>query len=118
MSPWVRKVFLNILPRLLIMRRPNSEKTGPPKVIVRTCNGVEIRDSYGDVGRRISREMTYDNVHGNFMIPRPDTLTTNGPDSPETGPRIIYPDNLVKAMEGVRFVAEHLKIEDEEVKVR
>ena len=26
MSPWVRKVFLNILPRLLLMRRPHVDK--------------------------------------------------------------------------------------------
>ena len=61
MSPWVWKVFLNKLPRLLIMRRPNVDHDKSPKVVVRTCNGVEVRDSYGE-GFRLSRDMTYDNT--------------------------------------------------------
>ncbi|KAK7115593.1 acetylcholine receptor subunit alpha-like isoform X2 [Littorina saxatilis] len=48
MSPWVRRVFLSILPRLLIMPRPYpdgdigaAEKA--KKMILRTCNGIEMR---------------------------------------------------------------------------
>ena len=119
MSPWVRKVFLNILPRLLIMRRPNIEKDKTPKVVVRTCNGVEIRDSFGE-GRRLSRDMTYDNIHGNYMMnTRSEDILLHDSDALSSGlrQRSIYPENLVKAMEGVQFVAEHLKVEDDERRV-
>ena len=64
MSPWVKKVFLNILPRLLIMRRPALDRDRNPKVLVRTCNGVEIRETYGSResyseggAHRLSRDM-------------------------------------------------------------
>ncbi|CAG7817481.1 unnamed protein product [Allacma fusca] len=55
MAPWVRRVFLHILPRLLVMRRPQyylermAGKTGQTmngsggRLLVRTCNGLELR---------------------------------------------------------------------------
>ena len=58
MSPWVRKVFLNILPRLLIMRRPNFEEN-LGKHMKRICNGVEIMDNFGDT-KRLSNDVTAD----------------------------------------------------------
>ena len=42
MSPWVRKVFLDVLPRLLIMQRPRVRKDPSDKVLVQTCNGIEV----------------------------------------------------------------------------
>merc|ERR550532_3567311 len=53
MAPWVRRVFIHILPRLLAMKRPQYEKDrhrmGPEhatnKIVVRTCNGIEVRKS-------------------------------------------------------------------------
>ena len=59
MSPWVQRVFLSILPRLLLMQRPNMERDKSNKVLVRTCNGLELRDSYGNGnGRKWSRYYT------------------------------------------------------------
>ncbi|KAL8602749.1 hypothetical protein ACOMHN_053150 [Nucella lapillus] len=51
MSPWVRRVFLSILPRLLIMPRPYPEgESGiaekAKKYVVRTCNGIEMRQPF------------------------------------------------------------------------
>ncbi|GJQ81627.1 hypothetical protein Trydic_g8506 [Trypoxylus dichotomus] len=60
MAPWVRRVFIHILPRLLVMRRPHyqldrrsyyidssSSPTSSHRVMVRTCNGLELRDHPG-----------------------------------------------------------------------
>ncbi|XP_064648324.1 acetylcholine receptor subunit alpha-like isoform X2 [Lineus longissimus] len=115
MSPWVRKVFLNILPRLLIMRRPNPEKERAPRVVVRTCNGVEIRDSYGDGGRLASE--TYDSAHTNYVMRGAEGLL--GHDADNTGLRQRrYAPNVLKALEGVRFIAEHLKKDDEDGNIK
>ncbi|GIY29811.1 acetylcholine receptor subunit alpha-like [Caerostris extrusa] len=42
MSPWVRRVFIHIMPRLLLMRRPmyasDDELADPAKFSVRGCN--------------------------------------------------------------------------------
>lgn len=54
MAPWVRRVFIHILPRLLAMRRPQCRIDEHSKfgrhVVVRTCNGSELRDTMGDNG--------------------------------------------------------------------
>jgi len=58
MAPWVRRVFIHILPRLLVMRRPyydmdkhssantpiKNNKPTPNRILVRTCDGLELRD--------------------------------------------------------------------------
>ncbi|KAJ9580546.1 hypothetical protein L9F63_024274, partial [Diploptera punctata] len=50
MAPWVRRVFIHILPRLLVMRRPQyqidkrSLAGTSARIMVRTCNGLELRD--------------------------------------------------------------------------
>ena len=47
MSPWIQELFLNVLPRLLFMRRPRSCRDGlevPTRFTVRTCQGIQIAD--------------------------------------------------------------------------
>lgn len=49
MAPWVRTVFINHLPRILVMRRPmyplnSSYSAASRRFMVRTCNGMELRD--------------------------------------------------------------------------
>ncbi|XP_031627542.1 acetylcholine receptor subunit alpha-like isoform X2 [Contarinia nasturtii] len=50
MSPWVRAVFINHLPKLLVMRRPIYPYNGlgfseaSRRFMMRTCNGLELRD--------------------------------------------------------------------------
>ncbi|KAL3279045.1 hypothetical protein HHI36_016561 [Cryptolaemus montrouzieri] len=58
MAPWVKRVFIHILPRLLVMRRPHYQLdrrtlgSSHHRVMVRTCNGLELREPglYGDSG--------------------------------------------------------------------
>jgi len=58
MAPWMRRVFIHILPRLLVMRRPHydldqhnsggtplkNSKSPGNRILVRTCDGLELRD--------------------------------------------------------------------------
>ncbi|XP_074104845.1 nicotinic acetylcholine receptor alpha3 subunit isoform X3 [Cotesia typhae] len=52
MAPWVRRVFIHVLPRLLVMRRYDlrpqfqidRRSFDRQRVMVRTCNGLEVRD--------------------------------------------------------------------------
>ena len=46
MSPWIQRVFLSILPRLLLMQRPHIDKNRANKVLVRTSNGLELREIF------------------------------------------------------------------------
>ena len=119
MSPWVRKVFLNILPRLLIMRRPHIDRDRAPKVVVRTCNGVEIRDSYGGGdSARLSRDLTFDNMGSYSGVMGGGSGgggAGGGPDDldADLGMRANFTPEVIKAIEGVRYIAEHLKEEDD-----
>ena len=112
MSPWVRKVFLNILPRLLIMRRPHIDRDRAPKVVVRTCNGVEIRDSYGE-GARLSGDLTFDNMGGYSGMAQSGPEDLDSDLGANMRARANYTPEVVKAIEGVRYIAEHLKEEDD-----
>nr|AWX65630.1 nicotinic acetylcholine receptor alpha 3 subunit [Laodelphax striatellus] len=53
MAPWVKRVFIHILPRLLVMRRPHYQMDKRSlagschRIMVRTCNGLELRDAGG-----------------------------------------------------------------------
>lgn len=100
MSPWVRRVFTEILPRILLMRRPDMEgKT--TRVPFRTCNGVEmrdVRDIYSGSKPKYKewpKDSTYENVHSSNFV---------------AGKK--YPKEIRDALDGVISIADHLKIED------
>lgn len=90
------------------MRRPNLDPEKTPKVVVRTCNGIEIRDQKVE-NKRLSRELGFDHPQGSYLRGQDDLLTE--PDSPRLA-RKTYPDDVQEAIDGVIFIAEHLKNED------
>lgn len=107
MSPWVRRVFLNILPKLLIMRRPHLEQEINYKVVVRTCNGVEVRYPFSEHRKRMRQE----NIQGNYIRTGQEELLQGCENSPRTRPKTLSPE-IQEAIDGVCFIAEHLKNED------
>ena len=117
MSPWIRELFLNVLPRLLLMRRPQpSGRDRSPRVAVRTCDGVEIRESYGDERSRY-RDVTMDNIHGNYIGSTvrtgPDDILSHDMDRHNDS----LPSSVMQAMIGVNFIADHLRQQDDFNKV-
>ena len=108
MSPWVRKVFLSILPRLLLMRRPNAaDSSGQQHNAKRKCNGVEIRDAFGELFRKNSDYTT--DSYARMLRPSygvVDYCTDNGT-------KAMFSPEFLRAIEGVNFIAEHLKEEDQ-----
>ncbi|XP_071449691.1 acetylcholine receptor subunit beta-like 2 isoform X1 [Hetaerina americana] len=145
MSPWVKRVFLHIMPRLLMMRRPSysprdsyddntnfSDNGG-------YANGVEFssvfspagtpRDSLGDPYPELKgspREPQFESVQSaykNAMSQEESTQPhssvsdggTPGTES-NTFPRTMSPD-LLSALQGVRFIAQHIKDADKDNEV-
>ena len=110
MAPWVRRVFLNILPKMLLMRRPNLEHEKIARTLVRTCNGLEMRDQY------INRQDTdYDTSRlspaAQELLSRAEgdaMLVQNEPLSPD----------IQEAIDSIIFIAEHLKKGDYTASVR
>ncbi|KAF5300595.1 hypothetical protein FQR65_LT09127 [Abscondita terminalis] len=157
MAPWVRRVFIHILPRLLVMRRPHYQidrrRYPSHRVMVRTCNGLELRDPglYPD-----STEFGED-PSGLFpsassrdeLTPRElETATLSACRIHGTTPPPTFAANLVedlgselgrglleealcrgshvwhhcpevhKAIDGVRFIADHTKREEDSTRVK
>ncbi|KAH3830113.1 hypothetical protein DPMN_103350 [Dreissena polymorpha] len=100
MSPWVRRVFLNILPKMLLMRRPNLESEKVARTFVRTRNGVEIRDQY--VSRR---DFEY------------ETMRLTAADEVEDKDTDLSVE-VQEAIDSICFIAEHLKKGDNTASVR
>ncbi|CAC5388836.1 CHRNN [Mytilus coruscus] len=94
MSPWVRRVFTEILPRVLLMRRPDMERMRK-RVPLRTCNGIEMRDVRDILSASQAPESTYENIRPNKDLKQ-------------------YPKEIKEAFEGVISIADHLKTEDQE----
>ncbi|XP_066585042.1 acetylcholine receptor subunit alpha-like [Prorops nasuta] len=90
MAPWVRRVFIHVLPRLLVMRRPqyqideHSIDRYRHRISVRTCNGLEMRPS------RFVESSASELVEASVMFPSLDSAD-------ELHPRELEPINLESA---------------------
>lgn len=111
MSPWVRRVFLNILPKMLLMRRPHLENEKIARTLVRTGNGLEMRDQY--VNRQ---ELDFDPSASRFTG-NEGLLSGDDNDSVISTSTPLSPD-VKEAIESIVFIAEHLKRGDYTASVR
>ncbi|XP_035210807.1 acetylcholine receptor subunit alpha-like [Stegodyphus dumicola] len=123
MSPWVKRVFIHIMPRLLLMRRPlyasDDELTEPPKFSVRGCNGVELRRQ-AEEGNGPQLVAPLDSLHVGFgrtcepqdIAVEEAMMMGNG-----TSRYKPYTPETQKAIESILFIAEHIRKEDEEESV-
>ncbi|XP_025073159.1 acetylcholine receptor subunit alpha-like isoform X2 [Pogonomyrmex barbatus] len=158
MSPWVRRVFIHVLPRLLVMRRPQYQidKRGMGghhghRVMVRTCNGLELRDPslfvessaselvessvlFPSVDSRDElhpRELEAVNLGSTCRIHGSPAATAAPPPPPPQLPTEESVDalcntlhhwhhcpELYKAIEGIRFIADHTKREEDSTRVK
>lgn len=156
MAPWVRRVFIHVLPRLLVMRRPqyqiDKRSMGGHhghRVMVRTCNGLELRDPslfvessaselvessvlFPSVDSRDElhpRELEAVNlgstcrIHGSPAAtaaqPPPQLPTEESVDALcNTLHHWHHCPELYKAIEGIRFIADHTKREEDSTRVK
>ncbi|XP_077267860.1 nicotinic acetylcholine receptor alpha3 subunit isoform X1 [Temnothorax americanus] len=170
MSPWVRRVFIHVLPRLLVMRRYNTpsqrtdydsrpqyqlDKHGRSmgghhghRVMVRTCNGLELRDPslfvessaselvessvlFPSVDSRDElhpRELEAVNLGSTCRIHGSPVATAAPPPQLPTEESVDALCNalhhwhhcpeLYKAIEGIRFIADHTKREEDSTRVK
>ena len=107
MSPWIRKVFLDILPRLLLISRPVDEKMEhfdfeKRSSRGRTGNGIERGERYSD----------YFRTDYTSFADEGDTLRSDiGADEDPQA------TNVLRSMEGIRFLAKHMQEANDETAV-
>ncbi|OXU25983.1 hypothetical protein TSAR_004107 [Trichomalopsis sarcophagae] len=125
MSPWVRSVFLNWMPRMLMMRRtpystPEYDDTYLDSGYTNEMD-FSFRDSISDYPSESkgspdgfeSVTAAYKNIRDEEIRHIPHASVT---DSENTMPRHLTPD-IVTALQGVRFIAQHIKDADKDNEV-
>ncbi|XP_013421864.1 acetylcholine receptor subunit alpha-like isoform X2 [Lingula anatina] len=98
MSPWAKKVFLQILPKILLMRRPKSAvqiKQGKEK----DKSHDNLTSQYGTLGRTMSGS---------------DPLKHKWDEEEEER----YPRAIERALKSVHFIADHMKTSDKDSNIK
>ncbi|KAB7499770.1 Acetylcholine receptor subunit beta-like 2 [Armadillidium nasatum] len=111
MSPWVKKVFIHLMPRLLLMKRPlydprerHLHSTSEQEFLEGLCN-EDISDTYRDAFADLQTNE--------------DILSSHTSNKCEMGGCHMhttrsYSPHIQKAIEGVQFIAQHIKDADKD----
>ena len=106
MSPWVKRVFTEILPRILCMQRPGLKKRGKRKI--KSVNGRDFLNA--------TDHETVELTQNYQERPRYEHLRKRG--TSETADNLSkYPAEIRESLKGVKYIAEQLKKEDQEMSV-
>ncbi|XP_050312459.1 acetylcholine receptor subunit alpha-like [Anthonomus grandis grandis] len=143
MSPWVRRVFIHILPRLLVMRRPHYmlDRRGynPYPLHAKPCNGLRhfrydsgimdqtemlsttsICDKLGNGREQESARLLSCRVHGTTSPILRFSLGEECEASLDPTGELAWHQcpEVHKAIDGVRFIADHIRREEDSIKVK
>ncbi|KAJ8304522.1 hypothetical protein KUTeg_018105 [Tegillarca granosa] len=103
MKPWVKRVFAEILPRILLMKRPDLERK--PKISVEEANGIDRRDIRNIYGGN-SAVLTESQENKSNTL---ETLLQRQYDNKVMSK---YPQDVRDALHGVKYIADHLRQSD------
>jgi nicotinic acetylcholine receptor len=101
MSPWIKRVFTEILPKVLGMKRPIANKK-------LKSNGIEMVETDVDAPERVQ-------LWHQTNVPKYENLRNRSSTMKDDFSR--YPFEIRESMKGVKYIAEHLKKEDDEKSV-
>ncbi|XP_013775687.2 acetylcholine receptor subunit alpha-like [Limulus polyphemus] len=137
MSPWVKRVFMQMLPRLLLMRRPSDSVSESRKVMIRTCNGTELRE-YNSQNDPYSTRQSCDEEYGSEINYPGCRVHGNGGhvhasmSNPMTSDQAVMQEHercsgirrlhfcpeFERAMESVHYIADHTRRYEEHINVK
>lgn len=117
MSPYIRKIFLEFMPRVLTMRRtkyalPEYDDTLPPRGYGEMEMQMSMAEPFTSDFKITTREPSF------VMQSEDDKMKAH---SSMTGSSMMTPkslsSNVVAALQGVRFIAQHIKDADKDNEV-
>jgi nicotinic acetylcholine receptor len=110
MAPWVQDMFLRVLPRLLFMQRPQDR----PQLGSRYSK-ASVRSRDGDSGRNPAvRSLDILSGAAEHGGPSSDNEMTMS----SVRRHSVLPTNVMQAVIGVKFIADHMKQQDEDNRVK
>lgn len=120
MPPWVRRVFLQVLPKLLWMRRPKTlhplPYRQPTSIKKDTISNMSI-PLLGNGSYQFNTYVFNENPFGHNLLERVDENHQFRKSAPSRNEDPLYPHEIKKAFDGLRCIAAHMRQEDEEKKV-
>ncbi|KAL5004073.1 hypothetical protein ScPMuIL_017529 [Solemya velum] len=102
MSPWVRKVFTEILPKIMMIQRPDIDKN--KTVVTNGCNGLEMTVAPELEMYTATQEWQSSHTYENELPAPPENIDNFSK----------YPSEIKEAIIGVKYLADHYKKDDEE----
>ncbi|ESO03817.1 hypothetical protein HELRODRAFT_80095, partial [Helobdella robusta] len=122
MHRWIRSLFLNYLPRVVMMKRPNHEKRTEKKLYAHRHDSRQMReaDYKNDVrccpGRSdddLEEEPFNEDVVGGGGGRKNQQMGCKGPSGGSSNVGPASSPDAIKAIEAIKLVAAHLKNEDD-----
>lgn len=110
MSPWIKLVFTEILPRILCMKRPDMKRKS--RMTKRATHGLELAELGIDsplitpkfrnnADMRYDTDTRYDNLRKRTISEEKEELSK-------------YSETIRESIKGVQFIANHLRKDDEQ----
>ncbi|XP_050292921.1 acetylcholine receptor subunit beta-like 2 [Anthonomus grandis grandis] len=121
MSPLFRKIFLNFMPKILIMRRttytiPEYDDNAPPRGY--TTADIDMHQQH--MGEPFTSDFKITTREPSFILPNSDddankmkAHSSMGDSSTSMTQKSLSP-NVLAALEGVRFIAQHIRDADKD----
>lgn len=120
MAPWVKCVFIKFLPRILFIERPEPSDDEPPvenptngfrsRAAGGGFTGVEIQDNGINNSKRSSRE--FEHLHGRLGGFQEDPYSQDLGDDCQDGREKRYCPEIERAIQNIRFIAQHKRNRD------
>jgi len=116
MSPWIRHLFLSILPRLLMMRPPHQKSVNVPRTCVQTNHGTVLQHQNNDVRRNCvdaGLQPSQLPAHWVESVSMDSNCLSRYHKVSSLGISETLQPVVKHAMFGINFISEHVKQQDE-----